>query len=109
VGIRALPTLAALVVVASAPPVALAGGPGSGGGASTIAWRICTQAKHDLGAAAFTRTFGGLGACERKAGSKAQTAVASCLRAYQPATDGWRRCIDARVAAAAKSLESWHR
>src|SRR5438094_10637232 len=97
------PTLLALVALA-----APAGGPGPGA-ASAIAARICTQAQHDLGAASFKRALHSEAACEATTAPRAQAAVASCLAKSAPGTDGWRRCIDAQVAAAAKALESRHR
>ena len=106
VGIRTLLTLAALLCSAS---TAWAGQPGSGNSTSAIAAKICAKVQHDLGSKAFKHVLHTEAACEAKAGARAQAAVTSCLAKNSPGTESWRQCIDAQVAAAARSLEPRHR
>jgi hypothetical protein len=105
----ALLTLAALVALVSSASLALGGQPGSGAASLTIASKICVQIRRDLGRAGFQHAFGTLRACEKKAEVSAEAAVRSCLRTYQPGTDGWRSCIQSHVASAARSLEAKRR
>lgn len=102
-------TLAALAVPAWLPSMASAGPPGPGDASAAIAAKICMQVQHDLGSAGFRRVFRTTHACEQIAKPTSAAAVRMCLVKNQPGTDGWRRCIEAHVAAAAKSLEAKRR
>lgn len=97
--------LAALAVVLVAVLQAGPAGEPPAAGGSAIAAKICVQVQRVVGGRAFQRSFPSLAACEMKAASDARAAIPACLSRYAPQTDRWRRCIDLRIAAAAKSLE----